>query len=260
MAPVSDSDLTACAELVRRGDPERFMAAMAAPVAARGVLFALYAFNIEVARAPWASPEPMIAEMRLQWWRNLAGDIAEGRPVAGHPVASALAAVLTPDLAARLDGLVAARRRDIYRDPFADMAEFDRYIADTAGTLMAVAAHALGGAAPDVVGDFAWASGVANMLRAVPELRARGRTPLPDASDGGIRALADRALGRLARARRNRRAVSDAAAPALLAGWQAGPVLHQARRNPARVTQGRLGQSEAGKRLSLMARAATGLW
>ena len=30
-----DDDLTACADLVRRGDPERFLAAMAAPVAAR---------------------------------------------------------------------------------------------------------------------------------------------------------------------------------------------------------------------------------
>ena len=28
-----DDDLTACADLVRRGDPERFLAAMAAPVA-----------------------------------------------------------------------------------------------------------------------------------------------------------------------------------------------------------------------------------
>ncbi len=272
MAAISESDLTTCAELVRRGDPERFMAAMAAPVAARSVLFALYAFNIEVARAPWASPEPMVAEMRLQWWRNLAEDIASGRPVAGHPVASALAAVVTPEMAGELDGFVAARRWDIYRDPFADEAEFDRYIDHTAGTLMWLAARSLGAApceeaceeaceaAREVVGDLAHASGVANMLRAVPELVARGRAPLPDASDDGIRALAGRALERLARARRRRRAVARAAAPALLAGWQAGPVLRQAWRAPARVGEGRLGQSEAGKRLSLMVRAATGRW
>ena len=46
-------DFSACAALVERGDPGRFRATMAAPLAARRVLFPLYAFNLEVARAPW---------------------------------------------------------------------------------------------------------------------------------------------------------------------------------------------------------------
>ncbi|MCR9114839.1 MAG: phytoene synthase, partial [Rhodobacteraceae bacterium] len=46
-----DQDLTACAGLVQRGDPDRFAATMAAPVAARAGLFAIYAFNVEVSRA-----------------------------------------------------------------------------------------------------------------------------------------------------------------------------------------------------------------
>ena len=50
-----DPDLTACAELVARADPSRFRATMAAPVAARRVLFPIYAFNTEVARAPWVT-------------------------------------------------------------------------------------------------------------------------------------------------------------------------------------------------------------
>ena len=54
----------ACAEIVQRTDPERFAALMAAPVIDRPALAVLYAFNAEVARAPWASKEPMIAEMR----------------------------------------------------------------------------------------------------------------------------------------------------------------------------------------------------
>ncbi|MFN5827641.1 MAG: phytoene synthase, partial [Rhodobacterales bacterium] len=36
--------VAACAALVQRGDPDRFMAVMAAPVAARARLFPLYAF------------------------------------------------------------------------------------------------------------------------------------------------------------------------------------------------------------------------
>jgi len=65
-----DDDLVACAKLVERGDPLRFRTVMAAPLHARRVLFPLYAFNVEVSRAPWVTQEPMIAEMRLQWWRD----------------------------------------------------------------------------------------------------------------------------------------------------------------------------------------------
>ena len=45
-------DINGCAGLVQRGDADRFMAIMAAPVSARAVLFLLFAMNIEVSRAP----------------------------------------------------------------------------------------------------------------------------------------------------------------------------------------------------------------
>ncbi len=254
------ADLDACAGLVQRGDPERFMAAMAAPVAARRVLFPLYAFNLEVARAPWVTQEPMIAEMRLQWWRDALAEIAAGGPVRRHEVVTPLAAVLAPEQAAALDGLVAARRWDIYREPFEDAAHLEQYLEATAGTLIAVAAQALGPAEDEVLRDFGSASGLANWLRAVPELAARGRVPLLDGTPEGVRALARQGLARLARARAARRAVSRAAAPALLAGWQAGPVLRAAVADPGRVARGTLDRSEAGKRLALMLRAASGRW
>jgi 15-cis-phytoene synthase len=41
----------ACAAMVERGDPDRFRAAMVAPPGRRPGLMALYAFNLEVARA-----------------------------------------------------------------------------------------------------------------------------------------------------------------------------------------------------------------
>ncbi|MGB3250003.1 MAG: squalene/phytoene synthase family protein, partial [Tabrizicola sp.] len=70
--------VAACAGLVQRGDPDRFRAVMAAPVEARAQLFPLYAFNLEVARAPWVTQEPLIAEMRLQWWRDVVENAASG--------------------------------------------------------------------------------------------------------------------------------------------------------------------------------------
>ncbi|MYF90089.1 MAG: phytoene synthase [Boseongicola sp. SB0676_bin_33] len=71
--------LQAVADIVAKGDPDRFDACMAAPVAARVVLFPIYAFNVEVARATWVMSEPKIGELRLQWLRDALEDIARGQ-------------------------------------------------------------------------------------------------------------------------------------------------------------------------------------
>jgi len=255
-----DADLSACAALVQRADPDRFMAAMAAPVAARPVLFPLYALNVEVSRAPWVTGEAMIAEIRLQWWRDALAEIAAGGMVRRHEVLTPLAKVITPAQASDLDEMVTVRHWDIYRDPFEDPGHFERYINQTSGSLMSVAARCLGTVDEGVVRDFAYGTGLANWLRAVPELQARGRMPLLDGSHEAIRALASDGLERLTRARGNRALVSRAAGPALLVGWQAQSLLRQALRDPGRVEAGTLGQSEIGRRLSLMAKVVTGRW
>ena len=76
-----NDDVLACAGIVERGDPWRFRTLMAAPLEARAILFPVYAFNVEVSRAPWVTQEPMIAEMRLQWWRDALEEIASGAAV-----------------------------------------------------------------------------------------------------------------------------------------------------------------------------------
>ncbi len=255
-----DDDLNACAALVQRADPDRFLAAMSAPVAARAVLFPLYAFNVEVARAPWVTQEPMIAEMRLQWWRDVLGDIAAASPPRRHEIVTPLARVLRPDLAADLDDLVTARYWDINKKPFTDTDELDRYLSQSSGLLMSVAARALGAENADAATDLGYASGLANWFLAVPALRARGLEPLPDVSLPALRALAQNGLTRLTLARAARASIPARAAPALLAGWQTGPILRRAAAAPARITTGKLAQSEARKRLTLLWRSTTGRW
>ena len=114
----ASSDLNACAALVERGDPTRFLAVMAAPVQARQVLFALFAFNLEVARAPWVTQQQMLAEMRLQWWCDALDEIAAQKPVRRHEVVTPLAALIDSQAAVLLRDLVTARRWDIYDEPF----------------------------------------------------------------------------------------------------------------------------------------------
>lgn len=240
--------LQACADIVAKGDPDRFAAAMAAPVAARATLFPLFAFNVEVARAPWVASEPMIGEMRLQWWRDALDEIATGKTVRKHEVTTPLAEVLPRDMAARLDGLVAARRWDIYSDAFEDAAHFSDYLEKTGGVLMWAAAKSLG--APDSaersVLDFGSATAMARFLCAVPELEARGRTPLVDGRPEAVAALAQAALNAV-----EPKGLPKPVLPALLEGWQTRTLLTQISKQPQLVAAGEVGQSAFRKKLSL---------
>jgi phytoene/squalene synthetase len=217
------------ADEVRRGDPDRWRAAMLAPAAARPGLFALYAFNLEVARAPWVASEPALAAIRLAWWREALDEIYDGRAPRRHPVVGGLAeAVAAGDLPRRLfEGMIDARVAEV-EGPAADVAAVEGYVDHTAGHLMELAARHLGaeGAALPVVRDFARGAGTAALVTALPELRARGRDPLPEEAD--VAALARDGLAAIARARAHRGRVPAVAAPALLAGWQAEGLLRQA--------------------------------
>ncbi|MCV2864346.1 squalene/phytoene synthase family protein [Defluviimonas sp. WL0075] len=252
-------NLGALAAAVEQGDPDRFAATMAAPPAARARLWPLYALNLEIARAPWASAEPMVAEMRLQWWIDAIEAGSEALPAL-----AAIAPVLRDDPALRslILGGAEARRRDAWPDPFAGPEDLAAYLDATSGNVMWAAARLLGApaSAEAVVRDFAWGAGLANWLRAIPALEAAGRRPLPD---GRARAVADLAqMGRegIAKARARRALVPPRAVPALLTGWQADALLARAARDPASVGEGRLATSEARRRATLALRALSGRW
>lgn len=238
------ADLTACAALVQKADPERFAAVMASPVAARHFLFPLYAFNVEVARAPWITQEPMIAEMRLQWWRDALEEIAEGGTVRRHEVVTPLAGILSPEDAGILDKLVAARRWDIYKEAFEDAQHFDSYLEDTAGALMQVAARALDRSIGDSVMEqlrgVGHATGLARFLRAVPALVAQNRIPLLDGRQTALASLAKDALSSFDAPQKLRITLSKAAWPAVTEAFLTKPVLRQVVRFPERVGEDHL--------------------
>lgn len=253
--------VSACADLVRSGDPDRFLAAMAAPPAARDALFVLYAFNLEVAKAPWVTREPLIAQMRLQFWQDVVNDVAAGKQPRAHDVAGPLATLIQrADLPVSvLSTLITARYWDINGDPFASEEDVIAHIDRGAGSLAVLAALALG-ANPDQEADIreaAIASGIANWLVAVPVIEAAGRKPLAHATLAEVRNLADYGLRMLSK---QRPTDFGPAVPALRAGWRAEGLLRQALRDPQAVPEGRLGTSDFRRRVGLMVRAAAGRW
>lgn len=251
----------ACAALVEKGDPDRFAATMAAPPALRAKLWPLYACNLEIARAAWASREPLICQMRLQWWIDTIRAMP-GAPPPAHAVAGPLhdllkGGALSPDLLVRL---AEARSWDIEGGQFTDPDALWSHLDATAGGLMWAAARILGAAdaSEAAVRDFAAGAGLAAWFCATATLRDQGRRPLADESDAAIAALADQGLSRIARARQAAAAVPRSVRPALWVGWQATGLLRQAAEAPQRVLSGRLGLSEFARRGGLLWRVVTG--
>ena len=253
--------VNACAELVRQGDPDRFLAAMAATPEKRQRLFPIYAFNLEVAKAPWITKEPMIAQMRLQWWQDIVQEVIDDKDPRAHEVAGPFAqvvkeAALPPSV---ISTLINARYWDINNDLFANEEDVIAHIDRGAGSLTVLAALALG-ASQDMESDLreaAIASGIANWFLAVPAITAAGRKPFAHETLAEVKNLADYGLRMLDK---QRRTDFGSAVPALRAGWRAKDLLKQAIRDPQAVPDGRLGTSEFRRKSTLMIKSAAGRW
>ena len=135
-----------CEGLVRLADKDRFLATLFAPAEHRPALFALYAFNLEIARIREAAHEALAGEIRLQWWSDVLGGTGRGE-VAAHPVAAALLATmaryqLPPE---RLTALIEARRFDLYDEQMQTLADLEAYGKGVSAGLVALAARLLAG-------------------------------------------------------------------------------------------------------------------
>jgi phytoene/squalene synthetase len=87
-------------DLVRNADRDRFLGALFAPEPARTDLLALLAFNHELARTRSVTREPMLARIRLEWWREAVAEAASaGKPRAlRREVDPAVLPILLPAL------------------------------------------------------------------------------------------------------------------------------------------------------------------
>ncbi|HEU0069986.1 MAG TPA: squalene/phytoene synthase family protein [Alphaproteobacteria bacterium] len=192
--------LSYSANQVRQGDPDRFLTALFAPAERREALFALYAFNLEVARIPELVRETMMGQIRLQWWRDRLGEIEAGQPRDGAETPQALAAAIQTGALpfASFETILTARERDLDPTPPADLAEFQDYAQNTAGELSMLAARVLG-ASDDATLSAARHIGTAwamiGHLRSLGHHARAGRMTLPRATMG-VTTAADVVHGR----------------------------------------------------------------
>jgi phytoene synthase len=173
-----------CEALVRAADKDRFLAALFAPAAHRDALYALYAFNIEIARVRESIREPLAGEIRLQWWSDAIAGQAAGDAQANPVAAALLATVARYRLPVELPaGLIAARRFDLYDDPMGKLADFNDYARATSSAVIELSARILGGNEMEGLSPLALHAGlgyaIAGLLHAFPVHAARGQLFLP---------------------------------------------------------------------------------
>ncbi|MFL1464253.1 squalene/phytoene synthase family protein [Roseococcus sp. DSY-14] len=177
-------ELSPAAAIARAQDPDRFLCALWCPPGRREAAFALIAFNHELARAREVTGNPLVALMRLQFWRDA---IAAPTPRA-HEVAAPLHAAIAAGALDRADllAMVDAREAEAEEEGFATTGAFHAYLAGTAGGFCVALGRALG-APPALLPALQRAGmlhGLAGVLRSVAAHAAQGRVLLPaDAAD-----------------------------------------------------------------------------
>lgn len=164
---------------------------MFAPAKLRLDLFALYAFNYDVAKIAESVSQPIAGQIRLQWWRERIEEIYAGKATGSELVKSLAQAARSHDLSKFLfDSFIDAREHDLEAAPFADLASLESYADATSGNIMRLSARILG-AGSTLDGD-AREAGIAyaltGLLRSLPFHAARECVMLPaDAmSEAGV--------------------------------------------------------------------------
>lgn len=272
---------SSCAGLARSFDPDRYFCALFAAAKDREALFAIYAFNGEIARIREAVSEPMLGMIRLQWWRDAIAAIYGGTPPVHVVVAGLAAAVVAHDLPREaFDRLIDAREGDLDDAPVDSLAALEAYAAATSSTLTGLALSVLGAtgdAAQEAGRHVGIAGALSGLLRAIPFHARSRRLYLPAdvmAKEGvsgddvfagktqGVRTVVSCVAGvaedHLRAARALRGAVPRKTLPALLPATLADNDLKRLRRCGFDAFDPRVAHAGVGRKLRILSNAAIG--
>lgn len=177
------NSLSYCRELLREHDRDRFLLSLFAPASCREALWALFAFNHEIAKTREVVSETQLGLIRLQWWRDEIAKIYSGEEVPDHEVLSALAvAVRTYDLPQeKFETLTYAREFDLEDVRPANLEGLINYADFTTTPLMKLAVQ-VSGSNPDVepVQPIAINYALSGLLRSVVFHARQSRCYLPE--------------------------------------------------------------------------------
>lgn len=262
----------ACRSVVREEDPDRYATILFAPAASRPPLFALHAFNCEIARVRETVSAAIPGEIRHQWWRE-ALSCSAGEAARAHPVAAAL---LDTMKTFRLPpepflNLIEARSFDLYDDPMPTWLDLEGYCGETCSALIRIASIVLaegedpGSAA--LCGHAGVTYALTGLLRAFPIHARRQQCYVPhevliacgltheeiyegkdsDRLRAALAAMRDRARTHLQTLRSGIRSINPRIAPAFYPVTLCEPLLRQMERPDYRPFDSYIGLSPLGR-------------
>lgn len=178
------SELEAVVKRLRRLDYASYLSVRLSPKETRDELYWLYGFFHEVAQIPFKSDEPLLGEIRLQWWRDSLVKLERGERV-GHPVADGLGDCLAgrgPLLRGAMTGIIDSFRFDVQKTPVPDMATFFEIQDQRYGGLLRAALLITECSTPQTVllaSEAGMSIGVTAAIAQLPLTLRAGMQPLP---------------------------------------------------------------------------------
>ncbi len=181
---MSTQELTYCGDLAHRHDPDRFLLTLMMPPEKRPALWALLAFNHEIAKTREVVTDTTIGLIRLQWWRDALAALYEGKGDAlqNEILPELRQAIETHDLPREeFDHLLYAREFDLEDVLPGSLDGMEHYADFTHTPLCRLALRILShdGDDEDTVRAVAAGYSLIGLLRAIPFHAAQSRCYLP---------------------------------------------------------------------------------
>ncbi|MCB1840797.1 MAG: squalene/phytoene synthase family protein [Rhodospirillales bacterium] len=180
---MGEHSLSSCGQIVRDHDRDRFLLSMFAPPECREDLWALFAYNHELAKTREVVSDSTLGLIRLQWWRDAIASVYENKVVPDNEIVQGLSrAIKAHDLPREpFETLAYAREFDLENVSPGNLEGLLNYSDFTSTPLMKLAVK-ITGDDPDMepVYPIAVNYALAGVLRAVPAHAGQGRCYLPE--------------------------------------------------------------------------------
>ena len=233
-------------------EPERYAASLIGSVSDQKKLQYLYAFNYEISKAAWISKEPLICQIRLEWWKN---SFSNASVINSHELIREMKGMCESfSIPIKLIGeMIDARYWDINSAAFKSKEDQDNYIDRTYGNLFWIGAQLLGADRnlESLIRNYAYGAGISSFLLAAPMLISKNKKPFIENNDKHIKNLAENALIKF-KVSKNALKLQKSLFPVLLSAWQTEKMLKRVIKSPKLVCSNDLKLSELERKWSFM--------
>ncbi len=177
-----------CFEITRQYDPDRFLTSLFASDFLKEGLYALYAFNYEIAKISETVSEAMLGEIRLQWWRESLDLIYKHIKDGGKTILRKHDVIVPLMLSIKkhnlpkelFDEIIEGRTDDLYPKNPETIEVLESYIKKTSSSLTKLTGLVLGCGEEKALEELGIAWGMLGVIRAVPYQASLNKIFLPD--------------------------------------------------------------------------------